>query len=207
MSAPVNNRAGKKRKPKPRGVLRRPGRIETVAARQQQAIKLRKFGLVYEDIAKQTGVSLNQAYRDVQAALYAIRTERDEDAHDLRTLELGRLDLLWSRLMPAVMRNDCEAIRAAVKVSERRARLLGLDAREQLSVPVVLRPADYVREHYVGLTDDALAARMEEMRNGLALPATVVPAPEPEPVLLSDTERNAIAYLEELQSRRNGKPS
>jgi hypothetical protein len=105
--------------------------------------------------------------------------------------------------MPAVMKNDCEAIRAGVKVSERKSRLLGLDAAV-LGVPITLRPADYV-QGYAGMTDDALARRLEQMRTSLSLPEVVV-QPEPEQPVLSEVEKSALAYATELASR-NGKGS
>ena len=93
--------------------------------RMARALDLRKGGASYRAIASTLGVSLRQAELDVKDAL---REVTREPAQDVLTLELGRLDDLYMiAYTEARKTRDMRALNAAVRVSERRAKLLGLD--------------------------------------------------------------------------------
>ena len=61
------------------------------------------------------------------AELAALRDTAVDEATELRALELERLDGMTSGLWPQVQQGRPPAVMAAVRVSERRSRLLGLD--------------------------------------------------------------------------------
>lgn len=95
--------------------------------RQAAAVKLRILGADYRTIAAQLDFAgPSGAYQAVAAAL---RKTLIEPTAELRTLELARLDRLWeSAFKLATIGGDVSAISAAVRISERRSRLAGLDA-------------------------------------------------------------------------------
>ena len=107
-----------------------------------EALDLRARGKSYREIAAFTGVSVRQAFEDVKQGLADHRESYAETAADVRTVELARLDRLWRRAEDLLESDDddgAKAIGAALRIMERRARLLGLDAQvEQVAGSVTL---------------------------------------------------------------------
>lgn len=102
--------------------------------RQRQALELRKAGKGFQAIADQLGYSdASGAYRAVTAAL---QKTLQEPADDLRRMELERLDALHGVLWAQAQDGDQGAVDRLLRVMERRARLLGLDA------PTKIAPTD-----------------------------------------------------------------
>lgn len=81
----------------------------------------------YREIVGQLGVDVATAYADVRAELAALRDQAVEEAKELRDLELQRFDEMTAGLWPQVQKGSPPAVCAAIRVSERRARLVGLD--------------------------------------------------------------------------------
>lgn len=109
-----------------------PARMDT-RARAAEAVRLRAEGLPYREIAEQLGFSSENAAN--KAVLALMRRTETEAVDELRTLETVRLDRLWRSAVRGIERSEkseqgvsAALITAAVRVSERRARLLGLDA-------------------------------------------------------------------------------
>lgn len=112
-----------------------PKRIEK-DERQAAAMNLRKCGISYDRIAAELGyASASGAYEAVKAGL--AKTLR-EPADELRQLELDRLDAMLEAISENVMAGDLDNIATALRISERRARLLGLDR----PMPVVAMRVD-----------------------------------------------------------------
>lgn len=113
------------------------GEEERIAVRRVQALQLRKAGASYRQIATQLGVDIATAWSDVQAELLQLRTLATTTAEDVKALELQRLDALTAGLFVKATSSggDARAVTALVRVSERRARLLGLDAPVKLAGP------------------------------------------------------------------------
>jgi hypothetical protein len=93
--------------------------------RKLDALALRKAGLTYQAIADAIGVTKNAAWKLVGVAL---KETIQEPADELRTLELERLDALSEVLWPMAMAGDLHAHDRYIRLMERRAKLLGLDA-------------------------------------------------------------------------------
>ncbi len=118
-----------------------------VADRWRRAVELRRAGLTYQRIADELGwKSISSAYDAVQGAL---RASIVEPAATVRALELERLDALLAGLWELARNGQTDAIDRVLKVMDRRAKLLGLDAATKHAVGPL--------EH---LSDDALIARV-----------------------------------------------
>src|SRR5690348_15954092 len=96
--------------------------------REKKALQLRKAGASYRAIGEQLSISHEQVRRDVEQALSYIRDDVAQDARKLRDLELARLDDWLMRLDTKLRNGDERAIMTALRISERRSKLLGLDA-------------------------------------------------------------------------------
>lgn len=100
--------------------------------KQLKALQLRKEGKPYSEIAKELGYkSGSGAHAAVKGAL---KKTLQEGADDLRKLENARLDAMLEALWPSIQNGDAKAIAAGVKISERRAKLNGLDEPAELDV-------------------------------------------------------------------------
>lgn len=98
--------------------------------RQSQALELRKLGLSYQKIGDQMGMTRQGARQLVHRAYgHLLDKLRAEEVLAAVQLELERLDE-WQVLVLRELRkgNVLPAIDRLVKISERRAKLLGLDA-------------------------------------------------------------------------------
>lgn len=94
--------------------------------RQRRALELRREGRNYDEIAAEMGIAAPSAHRLVSSALKALVAE---PARDVQRLEVERLDTLLSAVWPLATAGELPAIDRALRIAERRARLLGLDGR------------------------------------------------------------------------------
>lgn len=102
--------------------------------RRGEALRLRKLGKSFVDIAAELGYNSRQAaHSAVTNELAAIRAEMADTADDLRTLEAERLDQLWiiARANAARDGGDMRAIDTALRIMDRRAKLFGLDKADE----------------------------------------------------------------------------
>ncbi len=104
------------------------------AERRVESLRLRQRGLTYSQIANELGVSRKTAYRDVKKELEKIQKTCSEEAELVREIELRRLDELWSVANTAALNGDLKAIDRCLRIQERRAKLLGLDAAEPVTI-------------------------------------------------------------------------
>ena len=118
--------------------LTSPRRLQSVD-RQRQALQLRAGGATYQQIADALG------YRGAAGALKAVRAgllaTLQEPADELRTLELARLDALLRAVWPKAMRGELTAVDRVLKIMERRANLLGLDAPVRVNIGALVARA------------------------------------------------------------------
>lgn len=98
------------------------------AHRRIEALNLRRTGMGYRDIAKNLGVSPKRAYEIVSQAFEELKNDQHHTAEEVRAIELERLDKMLESIWPKVEKGDVAALDRAVKIQERRAKLLGLDA-------------------------------------------------------------------------------
>lgn len=98
-----------------------------VSRRQKMltALDLRAAGGTYDQIAKAIGVSRTQAWKLVCAAIDELNEKCHESAERVRGMELYQLDKLRVALWPK--RSDPRVADSLLRISERTARLVGLD--------------------------------------------------------------------------------
>ncbi len=103
-----------------------------VAERRRAAVQLRIAGHSWDAIARQLGYdSKASAYTDVRRALEKAVTKLAIPLEAHRQLELDRLDAMQNALWPAALDGETKAIDTALRLMDRRARLLGLDAPQR----------------------------------------------------------------------------
>lgn len=107
-------------------------------ARAAEAMRLRMEGHTFTKIAELAGYKSSQSAHDaVKRALHAVIRE---PAEALIKLELERLDVLWQSQYMNAQQGDVQAMNACMKLMERRAKLLGLDAPEKVESSVQQAP-------------------------------------------------------------------
>lgn len=104
----------------------------TAVERQRDALELRKSGLSYDAIATRLGYA--HASGAHKAVTLALKRTIQEPADELRRVEVERLDAALSAIWKKVLSGDTWAIDRMLKIMERRAALLGLDAPQRREV-------------------------------------------------------------------------
>jgi hypothetical protein len=102
------------------------GRTIAGYEKDQKALELRKEGHSYESISEQLGYSTRSA--SYKAVMRRLRDMDRPAVSMLRELEVQRLDAMLYAVWNDVLQGDAGAVSTALKISERRSRLLGLDA-------------------------------------------------------------------------------
>jgi hypothetical protein len=119
--------------------------------RQRQALELRKAGVGFQQIADQLGYGgPSGAFNAVARALQKVI---QEPAEAVLALELARLDAMLLGLWPKARAGHASAVDRVLKLMDRRAKYLGLDAPVKVDLRQVVRE---MGETY-GLTPDELA--------------------------------------------------
>lgn len=101
--------------------------------RRAKAVQLRRMGWSYTRIAAQLGMTRSSVHKAVTKALTETQKALDLEADILRTQELERLDELQSYIWIEASKGNLKAVDRVLKVIERRARLLGLDAPAKIA--------------------------------------------------------------------------
>lgn len=105
---------------------RKTGKAALVAEeRRRVAVAMRRDGHTLAEIAEAVGYASRGAAQ--KAIVTALKDARREDTNALFELELERMDKWLERLKPKIEAGDTGAISTALRVSERRCKLLGLD--------------------------------------------------------------------------------
>lgn len=119
--------------------------------RTLQALDLRRKGYSYVQIAAIMGYAYaSGAEKAVRRALkYVIR----EPAEAVRKLELDRLDSMLQAIWPRVQRGDLLAMDRALRIEERRAKLLGLDTIDGDRGPLIIQVVEGHAETTKALPD------------------------------------------------------
>lgn len=108
--------------------LKKGAEKEQTEIRKLKSFQLRLEGKSYREIGRLQDISEAQAHRDVAQVLQSTIDNNKEDIEQLRQIELERLDnyidsLDWKKNM-----GDFKTVEILLKIQDRRAKLLGLDA-------------------------------------------------------------------------------
>jgi hypothetical protein len=136
-----------------------------LAEKRAIAMEYRRNGHSYREIAMLMDTTVSTAYYWVQAELRALRELTVEEAEDVRDMELMRLDQMLSNLQAGITAGDPMSISTALRVGERRSKLLGLDAPTKVDQ----RNLNLTPEDAAKMSDDelrAVANRLAEQANG-----------------------------------------
>jgi predicted DNA-binding protein (UPF0251 family) len=95
--------------------------------REVEAVRLRKQGLSYDEIAARIGITQGTVFAAVHRALNKLAEECKETTEEIRAIELQRLDAMQAPLNDrATSGQDDDAVHAVLKIMEHRAKLCGL---------------------------------------------------------------------------------
>src|SRR5580658_7026930 len=169
--------------------------------RTAQAIELRKSGATFARIGDHFGVSAQSAHEMVMKGLKATLAE---PAAEHRALAVQRLDHMLNAIWTAATNGDLQAQAGVLRLEERRAKLLGLDAPKQI---------EDVRD-----VSDAKASLLakwnkmaERMRAAEIAPPMkdVTPLIEHEPSADAKTETDMIRFADanETVTNRDARPA
>jgi PAS domain-containing protein len=122
--------------------LKRTGsKAVVIAERRSKALQIRKTGATLEAVAAVIAEEFGnpkydrkQAFQDIDESLRELNETCSHSAEEYRRQELERLEEWLNRLETAIERGDEKAIGRAIQISDRRCKLLGLDAPIQLMV-------------------------------------------------------------------------
>lgn len=102
-----------------------------IAKRRVLALELRASGYTFRRIGQHLGISFEQAWKDVNAELKRLAEVSQDNATELRLLELERLDMGIKGVMPFIEAGSAPHAQALVKLIAEKAKLLGLYAPEK----------------------------------------------------------------------------
>lgn len=113
--------------------------------RRSFVLSLRKSGATYRQIAQAAeqqfgadalprGWDERYAYNDIARELEKLKTLNSGLTEDVRELEVQRLDELLLSMWPQAKKGNQGAVDRVLRIMERRARLLGLDAPTRADV-------------------------------------------------------------------------
>jgi hypothetical protein len=135
---------------------RRPAHQVPVTERRRAAVQLKIQGKSWQEIADLLGYdSKGSACGDVRRALENAVKALSIPLEEYRQLELDRLDVMQDALWPKVLEGDTRAIDTALRLMDRRARLLGLDAPTRTEGVLTLDAIDASIAHLTAQIDAA----------------------------------------------------
>ena len=111
------------------------------AARYRQVVNLKAAGLTFDEIADRVGYKSRSGAKEAYDA--ALRWWGNESVDQLRTVEGERLEQLWRRTFAKIVADpDMDSseltalVNTAVRVSQRKSALFGMDSPERIEVEV-----------------------------------------------------------------------
>jgi hypothetical protein len=161
-------------------------------AKEAKVLELRRAGFTFQRIAEEVGYATPSG---AQRALERIMTRNLPQApEEFRWQELDRLDRMQVALWPRAMKGDDRAIGTIIRLMERRARLVGIDAPQRIQAEVVnydgTRDIDGDIERIVNLIRGVDSSEPLEVEGGTGESGTVATAGELEDLALHGGSRS-----------------
>ncbi len=129
-----------------------------------ECLEMRRQGYSYAQISERTGLKSPQIAQIIQQSL---QNMLEADGEDVKRLELQRLDEIFKNAYARATTGNFSlaAVDACMRIMERRAKLLGLDA-----------PVRTINEHNLNLlSDDELDAKLAQLSGDIIdVPSTMV---------------------------------
>lgn len=138
--------------------------------REQQALELRRWGATFRQIGETLGISEQAVERAVDRALRRMDLDSEPARLAVRKLEVDRLDRYLLALATKIKGGDTTAIDRALRIQERRATLLGLDAPKRTQSEHAGPGGDPLLVRLAGMPDEQLEHELARARrvSGLA---------------------------------------
>lgn len=136
MSPRADSTAEMERAVEEAGDLDQANRKDRQSVRRQQAMTFRLAGMSYEQIGERMDLTTNGARALVERALD--RAE-NRNVETMRELENARLDRAQAVIWPQVLRGDLKALDAYLRISDRRAKINGLNAPTRIDLSMSVR--------------------------------------------------------------------
>ena len=161
-------------------------------AKELKVLELRRAGFTFQRIAEEVGYATPSG---AQRALERIMTRNVPQApEEFRWQELDRLDRMQVALWPRAMKGDDRAIGTIVRLMERRARLVGIDAPQRIQAEVVNydgnRDIDGDIERIVNILRGVGSSEPLEVESGTSESGTITTAGELEDLALHGGARS-----------------
>jgi hypothetical protein len=161
-------------------------------AKEAKVLELRRAGFTFQRIAEEVGYATPSG---AQRALERIMTRNLPQApEEFRWQELDRLDRMQVALWPRAMKGDDRAIGTIIRLMERRARLVGIDAPQRIQAEVVnydgTRDIDGDIERIVNLIRGVDRSEPLEVEGGTSESGTITTAGELEDLALHGGSRS-----------------
>jgi hypothetical protein len=104
-------------------------------AKEAKVLDLRRAGFTFQRIAEEVGYNQASGAQRAYNRIMARHIPQAPEEH--RQQELDRLDRMQVALWPRAMKGDDKAINTIIRLMERRARLVGIDAPTRIQAEVV----------------------------------------------------------------------
>ena len=117
--------------------------------RQEIVYQLRLDGWAQNEIAQRLGVAESTVSLDLKTAFNELKTRVEEEQVHFARTDLARMDRMLTALVPAISTGCTRSITAAIRILERRARLLGLDAALKVDITQDARDLDSIKNELV----------------------------------------------------------
>lgn len=143
----------------------RKGKQLRLAERKQRAYSLSLAGWNYREISADIGVSPQQVGKYIRGALANTEDLSAAQTTELRQIQYDRIQALFKKIWAKVGtgKDLLSAIQTAIRLLEREAKLMGLDAPTKVDISAKVR-AMAVEEGFD--PDDAIEVAFKEVRAG-----------------------------------------
>jgi DNA-binding CsgD family transcriptional regulator len=143
-----------------------PHEATSIEQRREHVAHLVLDGNTYREIADEVSVSLATIADDVQHVREQWRERYVSHYHEHAALELAKLDHVERRLWPQIEDGKLAAMETWIKLSRRRAQLLGLDRPERIETVVHHKPPATDGRTITEVLTSAMAKAKAESSNG-----------------------------------------
>jgi hypothetical protein len=151
--------------------------MSKAAERRNTVLTLKLQGFGVDDIAQKLQISVNAARRYLKVALDRLGGD-DLSREEAKNLEIARLDFYLSKLEVAIGDGSLAAIDRAIRISERRSQMQGLDAPKATMFDINQQVT------FSNLSDQELLQRIRSLQARLGLQQA------PPPIEMQQIEAN-----------------